>query len=124
MSLTPVNIVEYWIKKNFVAIGEKTSHRGEFVGIQGVIFFFRAATQDATYIIETRMDPNDDWVTLADGTVPADQLTVIDIDFFIPEARLKITPVAVPMVFSAKAYGYPAVYSRLLNDTRPCRQTP
>jgi hypothetical protein len=104
----PVNKVRYFDKFYFKNTNEKTSGPGLFVGVHGVIF--HVFSKDQAGILHIDIKVADDWRELTEETVRAGKLHVIDIDFFIPEARVRFAPKVAPTEFTAVAYGYPAVY--------------
>jgi hypothetical protein len=104
-----VNKVLYFKKHRFTTVTEKTSGPGRFVGVQGVIFYCKS-TEAGILHIDIKVD--EDWEELTEETVRANKLHVIDIGFFIPEARVRFEPKVVDAVFTAVAHGYPAVYIR------------
>lgn len=105
----PINKVVYYRRYLFETTNEKTSGPAEFVGVQGVIFFCKS-TEAGILHVDIRVD--DQWEELTEETVRANKLHVIDIGFFVPEARVRFAPKVVGAVFSASAYGYPSVYIR------------
>lgn len=104
-----VNKVVYFRKHYFKTVTEKTSGPGLFVGVQGVIFFCKS-TEAGILHIDIKVD--EDWEELTEETVRADKLHVIDVGFFIPEARVRFAPKTAEAVFTAVAHGYPSVYIR------------
>jgi len=105
-----VNEIVFWSNRNFTTAGEKTSSAGRFVGIEGVVFYMYSDDVACTYIIEVNAPGG--WRELCEGTIEKAKLTIVDIGFYIPEARLKITPDSPPGTWklSATAYGYPLVF--------------
>ncbi len=106
------NEILFFRKQGFSSLGEKTSAAGLFVGVQGEIFYLFSEADNSDYIIEIKFDKDLSWVSLIEGTVKAGILTIIDVDFFIPAARIKVTPKSTAVVFTAKTFGYPAVFIR------------
>ena len=113
-SVSQVNKVLFWDKRKFETAGEKTSTPGSFVGVTGEIFYMVSKGAPSTYKIEIKVF--DTWEELAEGTLEQDKLTIVDIDFYIPEARLLVTPKTLDAVITAMAWGYPAVYIRTPSD--------
>lgn len=113
-SAAQVNKILYWNKQQFSTPGEKTSTPGSFTGVRGEIFYMVSKGAASTYKIEIKVF--EEWELLAEGTLEQDKLSIVDIDFFVPEARLKVMPVSLAAVITATAWGYPAVYIRDLND--------
>lgn len=109
-SAAQVNKVLFWDKRRFETAGEKTSTPGSFVGTQGEIFYMISKGAISTYKIEIKVF--DTWEDLAEGTLEQNKLSIVDIDFYIPEARLLVTPKTLDAVVTAMAWGYPAVYIR------------
>ena len=112
------NEILFFRKKKFSAVGEKTSLAGLFIGVQGSIFYLLSEADSSEYVIEIRFDEDVGWIPLVEGTAKAGILTIIDVDFFIPEARIKVTPKTDAVVFTAKAFGYPAVFVRGPGDAK------
>lgn len=106
-----VNEVVYYANQSFNSLGEKTSGPGKFVGVQGVVFYLYSKDQDGYYRIEMRTIAGD-YRQIAEGTVSADELEIINITFPLKEARVVFSPVAIPVEFSAEALGYPIVLTR------------
>jgi hypothetical protein len=106
----PINRVIYFNDFNFKATTVKTSGPCEFVGVQGVIFFCFSDDEDGILNIDIKVASQ--WRELTEETVLKGKLHVVDIDFFIPEARVRFTPDAAPTKFTATAHGYPSVYIR------------
>lgn len=113
----PVNKANYFRSYLFEAVTEKTSAPAQFVGVQGVVFYCKSTGAGILHI-DIKIGSN--WEELTEETVRANKLHVIDVGFYIPEARIRFLPKAVGSRFSASAYGYPAVYVRedlSMNDT-------
>jgi hypothetical protein len=69
---------------------EVTSEEVTFQNIRGVSFSILLEGSDGTYIVEVYKFG--DWRTLQTGTLTTDELKVIDVDFALTRARLKVTP--------------------------------
>jgi len=108
--LQQVNEILFWNKRKFTSTTEKTSLTGKFVGVLGEIFYLVSKNDAGLYRIDIRV--GDEWEELAEGTCKQDKLTIVDIDFFVPEARVRFTPKSLDCVVTVKAWGYPAVFSR------------
>lgn len=98
----------------FDTAAENTSVSGKFVGVQGVVFYMLSSNDYSTYKIEVKVQ--DLWVEIAVGTCKTDTLSVVEISFYVPEARIKVTPHSTLVEFRASAYGYPAVFTRTLTE--------
>ena len=109
-SAAQINKIVYWDKRKFETSGEKTSTPGSFVGVLGEIFYMISKGAPSIYKIEIKVFET--WELLAEGTLEQDKLAIVDIDFYIPEARLLVTPKTLDAVVTAMAWGYPAVYIR------------
>ena len=105
----PINKVVYFRRYVFETLNEKTSGPARFVGVQGVVFYVKS-TESGILHIDIRV--GSDWDELTEETVRANKLHVLDVEFYIPEARVRFEPKTVNAVFSASAYGYPSVYVR------------
>ena len=105
----PINKAVYFRSYTFETTNEKTSGPAQFVGTQGVVFYCKSTGAGILHI-DIKVD--NQWEELTEETVRANKLHVIDIAFFIPEARVRFAPTAINAVFSASAYGYPSVYIR------------
>lgn len=108
--MAQVNDVVFWSNERFDATSEKTSCTGNFVGVEGEVFYLYSKDQNATYYIDAKIEGT--WHQLATGALTAGTLQVVDVDFYIPEARVRIKLAAAPSEVTARAYGYPAAYSR------------
>ena len=112
----PINVATFFKNQHIKNTSPKTSRECTFVGTQGQIFFLYSSDEDGLYKIEINIA--NAWRELADDTVEAGRLTIIDIPFFIPNARLVFEAKAAPTVFSAEAYGYPVVYRKQIQADR------
>lgn len=105
----PVNKAIYFRNYTFETLTEKTSGPAKFVGVQGVVFYVKTSEHGIMHI-DIRV--GSEWEELTEETVRQNKLHVLDIGFYIPEARVRFTPETVNTVFSASAYGYPSVFVR------------
>jgi len=105
-----VNMGELWLDSHVNVLTEQTSQSIRFVGVMGEVFYILVVGADATYSLEAGAFTNA-WKEVAKGSLKDNELSVVKIDFYMPYARLKITPVAQPITLNVAAYGYPAVYS-------------
>lgn len=81
-----------------------------FRGVQGEIFFLLSKDHDSTYAIDIRV--GGEWQQLAEGTLAKDELMIVDIAFYIPEARVRVTPSAINARLTVETFGYPTVFTR------------
>lgn len=107
-----INSVLFFRKQKFLSISQKTSSLGRFIGVTGTIFYLLSEGDDCIYEIEILVDKDMGWQSLTKGTATKDKMKAIDVDYFIPQARIKVTPKSTDSIFTAKAFGYPAVYIR------------
>jgi hypothetical protein len=114
----PVNQIKFFDEFSINDSLEKTSGPGLFRGTQGEIFYFYSDDGEAKYRIDAQILGK--WREIAEGTIPADDLHVVEISFFVPKARVRITAASAPLKISVEAYGYPAVYIRESED--PARE--
>lgn len=105
----PINKAVYFRRYLFETVNEKTSGPAQFVGVHGVVFYCKAT---AAGILHIDIKVGDTWEELTEETVRANKLHVIDVGFYIPEARIRFQPKSADTYFSASAYGYPSVYVR------------
>jgi hypothetical protein len=106
-----INDVIYWDEQSFVNTTEKTSVVGEFRGVEGVIFKFYTDVQIITYRIEI-LTGKTGYRQIAEGTVKADELEVVNIPFAFKAAKVFVTAKVAPTVVTVDALGYPAVFAR------------
>jgi len=107
-----INEILFLRKQTFLSLGQKTSAAGRFIGVTGSIFYLLAEGDDVIYEIEIFVDPDMGWQSLTKGTASKDRMKAIDVDYYIPMARVKVTPTTLSSVITVKAYGYPSVYVR------------
>jgi len=105
----PINKAIYFRSYTFETLTEKTSGPAQFVGVQGVVFYCKS-TQAGILHIDIKVGSN--WEELTEETVRENKLHVLDVGFYIPEARVRFEPKVINAVFSASAFGYPSVYVR------------
>jgi hypothetical protein len=108
---TQINDVIYWDEQTFTNLTEKTSVVGEFRGVQGVIFKLYSSAERVTYRIEI-LTGRTGYRQIAEGTVNADELEVVNIAFAFKAAKVFVTAKAQPTVVTVDALGYPAVFTR------------
>lgn len=105
----PINKAIYFRGYTFENTNEKTSGPAQFVGVQGVVFYFKSTEAG---ILHIDIKVGSQWEELTEETVRANKLHVLDIGFYIPEARVRFEPKVAGAFFSVSAYGYPSVYVR------------
>lgn len=113
-----VNEILFWKNRTFTSTTEKTSLSGRFVGVLGEIFYIISKNSSGIYRIDIKVA--DDWEELAEGTCLEDRLTIVDVNFFVPEARIRFTPTLITASLTAKAWGYPSVFIRGPHDPVDC----
>lgn len=112
----PINKAVLFRRQLFHAASAKTSGSVSFVGVQGAVFYFKADKEGIVYI-DIKID--EDWENLIEDPILADKVHVVDIDFFIPEARVRFLPDEAETTLKfATAYGYPSVFIREDTSTR------
>jgi len=114
--LQQINEILFWNKMKVTSGNQKTSLTAKFVGVLGEIFYIVSNGAPSIYYVDVKIA--DEWEELAKGTAKDGKLTIVDIDFFVPEARLRVVPSGADAFVTAKAGGYPAVFSRGPYD--PC----
>ena len=110
----PVNAGTLWLRKELDTTAEVASPEIQFVGVLGEVFYMRCRNQDCTFRIQVQAF-GDQWDDVAEGTLPLGELMVASIEYYMPKARVLVTPKAtvLPAVYvDISAYGYPAVYVR------------
>lgn len=105
----PVNQTIFWNKFTFTSTSEKTSHSCLMRGTEGCIFSFKSDVA-GTYKIDAKFANEFDQI--AEGKIKAGKLYVVDIEFHIPEVRIRFESDSVPAVVTATVNGYPAVITR------------
>jgi hypothetical protein len=109
----PVNAGTLWLRKELVSTAPAESPEIQFVGVLGEVFYMRARNQTCTFIIQVQAF-GDQWDDVAEGTLLAGELMAVSVEYYMPKARVIVTPVAAPgpVYVDISAYGYPAVYVR------------
>lgn len=107
---TPVNKAVLFRNQLFISTSEKTSGPVLFVGVQGIIFYIKS-DKAGKVRIDIRVD--DQWEELVEDPVRAAKMHIINIPFYIPEARARFEPDAADTTLrTITAIGYPSVYVR------------
>lgn len=111
-----VNAADLLSGENIIKTDAITTKYCVFTSTRGEIFYMLYTGGSAKYVIEVNA-LLDRWDKIAEGTLEDDKLAVVDIDFYLPKARVIIYPNA-GNSFSPEnqcwvsTYGYPAVFVR------------
>lgn len=109
-TVTPVNQATYFKAYKVPDLVEKVTQRVNFVGVRGVIFYIYSADQAGTYSIDVKIAGV--WHELATKAIIADHLEVVDVTYYIPNARVRFTAAVADAVLTVEAHGYPSVFIR------------
>jgi hypothetical protein len=107
----PVNAGTLWLRKELTSTAPAESPEIQFVGVLGEVFYMRARNQTCTFILQVQAF-GDQWDDVAEGTLPVGELVAASVEYYMPKARVVITPKVAPVYVDISAYGYPAVFVR------------
>lgn len=110
LNLPPINEAEFFKNHQLGHTDEVTSGSCIFTGIEGVVLFMFSDTEKVNYWID--VDVSGSWRCIAKGRIPAADLHICEISFYVPKLRVRLDAQVEPTRVSVHAHGYPAVYKR------------